>query len=334
MPRFPDYVAQEGLAVPSAPQIQANTAVGKSLTSLGNTLQEAGQRLAERQRQQTDFDDQIAYQRYTLGQDQALQQAQAGMAPQATGFHDAIMGGRAQADGGFLQTVSPANRDRYAGLLALDRDPAPPSPPPAWSSRGGAPMSRPPSASRPRTWPTRCAPVPTCLSSALNALKAQQASQSSVLPAAREAQWTATKQALQTAGWHGRYGDDPSGQGLAALGVKLSPEDQTVLPLLMDEGPVDPSVDALPPAQRQQLALQWQTNQTQKQAAARADLAGLQQRLDDMMLTGMLDGPPPDRQTFVTAYGPDEGARRFDEAGAFLKDAPAITALLHQPDGA
>ena len=74
MPRFPDYVAQEGLTVPPAPQIEANTAVAKSLTSLGNTLQEAGLRWTERQRQQADFDDQIAYQRHNLAQDQALQQ--------------------------------------------------------------------------------------------------------------------------------------------------------------------------------------------------------------------------------------------------------------------
>ena len=63
MPRFPDYVAQEGLAVPSAPQIEANIAVGRSLNDFGQTLEEAGRRFAARQQQQADFDDQVAYQR-------------------------------------------------------------------------------------------------------------------------------------------------------------------------------------------------------------------------------------------------------------------------------
>ena len=83
MPGFPDYVAQEGLAVPSAPQVEANTAVGRSLNDFGQTLEEAGGRFTARQQQQADFDDQVTYQRYTLAQGQALQQAQAGMAPEA-----------------------------------------------------------------------------------------------------------------------------------------------------------------------------------------------------------------------------------------------------------
>ena len=119
MPRFPDYVAQEGLSVPSAPQIEANIAVGRSLNDFGQTLEEAGRRFAARRQQQADFDDQIAYQRYTLAQGQALQQAQAGMAPEATGFHDAVMAGRTQADDAFLGTLSPANRERYASEGAV-----------------------------------------------------------------------------------------------------------------------------------------------------------------------------------------------------------------------
>ena len=86
MPRFPDYVAQNGLDVPPAPQIEANTAIGRSLDEFGHTLEEAGRRFTARQQQQADFDDQVAYQRYTLAQDQALQQARAAMAPRATGF--------------------------------------------------------------------------------------------------------------------------------------------------------------------------------------------------------------------------------------------------------
>ncbi|MDQ0393181.1 HNH endonuclease [Labrys monachus] len=334
MPRFPDYVAQEGLAVPAAPQIQAYDDAAKALQQLGQTVGDVAARWLARQKQQADFDDQVAFQRHTLAQDQALQQARAGMAPEATGFHDAVMAGRAQADDAFLKTVSPANRQTYAGLLTLDRDRTSlAAARMEFEGRGAYEQAAFGQSAAAMADQVRVSPG--LLPSALGVLKAQQANQSSVPPAVRATQWTATQQALQTAGWQGRHGDDPSGRGLAELGMTLSPEDRAVLPLMMDEGPVDPSVDTLTPAQRRQLALDWQTNQTQKQAAAQADIAGLQQRLADMPLAGTLQGPPPDRNTFIAAYGPEEGTRRFDEADAFVsKDAPAITALLHQPDRA
>ena len=187
MPRFPDYVAQEGLAVPSAPQIEANTAVGRSLNEFGQTLEEAGRRFAVRQQQQADFDDQVAYQRYTLAQGQALQQAQAGMAPEATGFHDAVMAERGQADDAFLGTLSPGNRERYAGLLALDRDRASLAAARMEFERRGA-YEQDAFGQSAAAMADQVRASPGLLPYALDTLKAQQANQSSVLPAAREAQ--------------------------------------------------------------------------------------------------------------------------------------------------
>ncbi|MDQ0392192.1 hypothetical protein [Labrys monachus] len=340
MPRFPDYVAQNGLDIGRAPQIQAHDEAAQALRKLGQDVGDVADRWLARQKEQADFDDEISYQRYGLAQRQAMAEALAAAPQSMSSFHDSFMAARDQADKAFLQTVNPGNRARYAGLLSLDRDKASIAAAEAeYRGRGAYEAdqygrSAALLADEVRRDPSRAG-------EALRVLHEQTGNLSSLLTPQRQALWDDSRRQIALADWEGRYGgDDPSDtrlrEALAAVGVSSSGgADRASLTPLKADGPVDPAFRVLDEGTRLQLANRALARQRQAQVSARATLAqALQDGSAVLPYEGVWPGEPPGRARFVAAYGPDEGAQRYQAFDGLLRDGPRISALLRQPDDA
>lgn len=137
MARLPVYTSQVGIQPASAPSIPDQGAVGRALSGAGNAIQGLGgqltdldarglevqHRLAQRQKQETAFDDDNKFSLYKQTRQNAYQTAKQNMPAEATGFASSWAKGNEKPNADFLATISPANRDKIAGQLrTFDED--------------------------------------------------------------------------------------------------------------------------------------------------------------------------------------------------------------------
>lgn len=215
---IPQYERSEGLQPGRGASVNVDTSIGQGLAAVGGAIANFGDVLQQRQEKQNAFDDQIKLEQHRQQTEGAFREAQQNMPAGATGFTKTFLDARKQSDDDFLNSISPANRDRYAKMWELDREKVADSAAQVeYKARGDYETTQLNNALD--TWQTRVRADPSQRQAATEDLSHLIDTSTSIDAATKEKFKRTIGGSLASAEWLSLYGSDPVA-GRRALGLE------------------------------------------------------------------------------------------------------------------
>ena len=121
--RIPGYLSTATIDTDRGgmPRVNVDNSLGRALQGFGGALSNAAEALAQEQQQRDLFDDNVKYQLHKEKTQTALFEAEQSMRPDGAGCKDGGFTSRQPADQQWLESISPANREKFRQKWRIDQ---------------------------------------------------------------------------------------------------------------------------------------------------------------------------------------------------------------------
>ena len=122
--RIPGYLSTATIDTDRGgmPRVNVDNSLGRALQGFGGALSNAAEALAQEQQQRDLFDDNVKYQLHKEKTQTALFEAEQSMRPDGAGFKDGFFTSRQPVDQQWLESISPANREKFRQKWQIDQE--------------------------------------------------------------------------------------------------------------------------------------------------------------------------------------------------------------------